>query len=157
MGYANSLMEWLDELAAMPEPEPAEEWKPEHREPEPAAEDPRAKAEAMKARIMDALKLGQDPGQILFAALDCIGILTGDQAWAAAGREILTRICGGLEQADLFRDDARVVAERLEALADEQRAKTRATLQRAISKAEKIQRDAEKALQAFPMEGGAHE
>lgn len=154
MGHENSLMEWLDELAAKPEPEPAEEWRPDFREPEPVA-DPGTNAEDLKARIMDALKLGQDPGQILFAALDCIGILTADQEWAAAGREILGRIFGGLEQADLFRDDSRVVAERLEALADEQRAKTRAYLQRAISKAEKIKRDAEKALQDFPMEGGA--
>ena len=144
MGFSN-WENYLNELAAQPEQAEAE-WKPDYKEPEPV-EDLKAKAAEQKARILDALKLGQDPGQILFAALECIGTITADPEWAQAGQEILGRIYEGLEQADLFRDDDRVKAERLEALADEQRAKTRATLQRAISKAQKLQADAEKALQ----------
>lgn len=144
MGFSN-WENYLNELAAQPEPA-EEEWKPDYKEPEPV-EDLKAKAAEQKARILDALKLGQDPGQILFAALECIGTITADPEWTQAGREILGRIYEGLEQADLFRDDDRIKAERLEALADEQRAKTRATLQRAISKAQKLQAEAEKALQ----------
>lgn len=137
----DDLMEFLDALEAMPE-ETAEEWKPEALQ----EAGPKEQAEAIKGRILDALKLGQDPGPILYSALECIGILTNDKAWAETGQGILSRIFGGLEQAELFRDDSQVIAERLEALADEQRAKTQAYLQRAISKAQKLQADAEKAL-----------
>ena len=76
------------------------------------------KAEYYKDSIAEQLNGGNDPQYILYTAISCIGLLTDDEEWMEAQKEVLNRVYDDLEQENIFVDSAVVAAKRLQEMRD---------------------------------------
>lgn len=93
----------------------------------------REQAEELKDSIAQQIQQGNAPEFILYTALNAIGLLTADEAWAAKCKAILNSIYSDLAQQSLLTDNAAIAAQRLEEMHRGYTNKTRAQLQRKLS------------------------
>ena len=111
-------------------------------------ESKRNRVEELKNCISEEILAGVDPENILYSAIQAIGIMTNDPAWTEAQLTILDRLYNDFRQQSLFVSDEVVKARRLETMQREYNGKLRKQLQRQLTGYRRIERALTEALQA---------
>ena len=128
---------------------------PERESMAPASRSPldgiaeRERIRQLKESIARKIQEGTPPQYVLYAALQVIGLSTGDPEWAEAQACALDSIYNDLAQQSLFTEAAEREAERLDHLQAEYREKTRRQLQHQIGGCRRIIRALTDALDAL--------
>lgn len=141
----------LDEYA---EQNPAQEPEQERQAIEETArsyeerQQERADVNRLKDSILNQLEQGNAPQYILYAAIEAIGILTHDEQWTAAGKQILDNVYEDLAQETFLVDNAAVAAHRLQEMKAAYNDKLRRQLTRDINGYRQIEKALQEALQA---------
>ena len=98
-----------------------------------SSEQKQAQVSRLKERITEQLEQGGPPQHILYAALEAIGILTDDDAWAEAGKQYLDNVYDGLAQQSLLDDNAAIQAQRISQMQESYNDRLRRQLERQLS------------------------
>lgn len=104
--------------------------------------------EQLKASIMRQLEQGNAPENILYTALQAIGLLTHDAQWTEAGQKTLAAVYADLEQQSFLTDTAATAAARLDKLRSAYNDKLRRQLNAQLSGYRRIEKALQEALQA---------
>ncbi len=106
-------------------------------------------AAALKESIAQQLEQGNEPQYILYTALKCIGILSNDATWAAAGEAQLDKIYSDLAQRSFITDNEAIAEKRLQEKTAAYNERLRRQLQRQLNGYQRIAKEISGALTAL--------
>lgn len=105
-------------------------------------------AEDLKASITRQLEKGEPPQAVLYTAIQAIGILSRDAAWADAAKAALDSVWADLSQQSLFLNTDEAAAARLQEQQREYSAKLQRQLKRQLDKIRQLEQALRAALAA---------
>lgn len=141
----------LEEYAAA---HPHELTEPERREQAAHArsyaerKEAEARSKDLMAQILRQLENGTAPQTVIYTAVEAIATLTGAEEWKAAAEKSLETIYADLAQQSFLTDNESIAADRLQARAEEQAAKTRRQLESNLRKCRQLETALQEALNA---------
>lgn len=150
MGEYRNKMSLAEYAAANPTEQPESERREQaaHARSYTERKEAEAKGAELMAQILRQLENGTAPQTVLYTAVETIGIITGADEWKAAAEKSLASIYADLAQQSFLVDNESIAAERLQARAEEQAAKTRRQLANNLRKCKQLETALQEALNA---------